>query len=125
MIDHRELTIINLKDSRGEVKFPQMAKIVKASLALSHGNADVERSFSKSKRVLTEDGAQMSERTLNAGMTILDAMKMYENNASKVPITKELLSLGRFARSSYSDFLENEKMKKVAAERMEVENLER
>lgn len=45
-IDHFWRDIIYEKTSLGSLKYPSIAKLVKASLSLSHGNSDVEREFS-------------------------------------------------------------------------------
>ncbi|KAJ8886442.1 hypothetical protein PR048_012653 [Dryococelus australis] len=59
-----------LKNSVGETRFPIIAILVKAPLALSHG-------FSSSSRYLTDDRASMCEQTLTSAMTVKSAMKHY------------------------------------------------
>ncbi len=66
--------VLNLTRTDGKPTYPNLEVIVKASLA--HGNADIERGFSTSGRVLTEDKAQMSECTLN-GIICIDTLKGY------------------------------------------------
>lgn len=67
---------------KGRLKYPNILKVVKASLALSHGNATIERGFSISVRILTGDRASMCESTLNALMTTKSALR-YSNNKPK------------------------------------------
>lgn len=100
------------KSLRGDPLFPTVCKVAIAVLTVSHGNSDVERGFSGSARVLTDDRASMSERTLNAVMTVKSALKLYDNKAHLVPIDKELLSLAHKAYQSYKIYLEDEKKKK-------------
>lgn len=113
-----------MKSSSGELKYPLLAEVVKAALSLSHGNADVERSFSKSKRVLTEDKAQMSERTLDAKLTVIDALKSYNNRAALVTITGDFITRAYGAHNSYMNYLEAEKNKKIKEDAMAAETLE-
>jgi hypothetical protein len=92
-------------------KYPLITKVVKACLSLSHGSADVERGFSRSKLILTEDKACMLERTLNAKLNIIDGMKKYSYRAALVPITQELVTAARLAHQKYLVYLEAEKVK--------------
>lgn len=67
----------------GEKKYPAVTKIVKAALALSHGNADVERGFSLSGNILNEDTANICERTLDAHLTVRDVVvNVFEGKGS-------------------------------------------
>jgi hypothetical protein len=63
-----------LKDGQGNPKYPLISGVVKASLSLSHGNADVERTFSKSGRILTEDKTCMGLKMLNTRLVICNGM---------------------------------------------------
>lgn len=58
--------IFDMKDLDEIPKFPAVTKIMKCFLSLTHGSADVERGFSVSGDVLTEDKTSMTEKTLNA-----------------------------------------------------------
>ena len=100
-------------------RYPTITRVIKAALALPHGSADVERGFSASALHLSEDRANMSERTLNARMIINDAMKKYDNLAHKVPITKQLLKLGQSAYRSYQMYLEEQKKAETEKHRLE------
>ncbi|KYN24381.1 hypothetical protein ALC57_04018 [Trachymyrmex cornetzi] len=71
------------KNSFGNIKYPVVSKVVKALLSLSHGNADVERGFSTSALILTDNRASMSEKTLNSYMIVKYALKMYNNLPQK------------------------------------------
>ena len=53
----------------------------------------------------------MSVRTLNARLTIADALKHFDNKPETVPITNELLLLAGQARRHYQDYLDAEKLK--------------
>lgn len=101
-----------MKSDRGEPKYPLISLVVKATLSVSHGNADVERGFSTSGRILSDDRASMSERTLDALMTIKGALRSYDNRPHLVPITKNLLMMAHRAYQSYKLYLDDEKRKK-------------
>jgi len=84
------------------LKFPSLGAVVKAALAVSHGQGDVERGLSSSGRTLTEDRASMSERTLNAYMVVKSAMSScFNNKPALVPMTKEILTYAEAASSKY------------------------
>ncbi|KAJ8883752.1 hypothetical protein PR048_015606 [Dryococelus australis] len=76
-IDNYWAQFFVLKNSMGDVKYPNVAILVEAVLSLSHGNADLERGFCVSSNFLTQDKASMSERTLNAAMTVKNTIKMF------------------------------------------------
>ena len=93
-------------------RFPTVERVVKASLSLSHGNADVERAFSTSGRTFTRTRSSMSERTLNALITVKSALKMYDNKPYLISLTPELLSMGRLAYKQYIAYLDREREKR-------------
>lgn len=101
-----------LKNSFGGIKYPVVSKVVKALLSLSHGNADVERGFSTSALILTDNRASMSEKTLNSYMVVKYALKKYNNLPHAVPITKELLNLARISHQKYDEYLEKKRKTK-------------
>lgn len=107
-IDHFWREILCQTNFLGDKKYPSLEKLIKAALCLSHGNSDVERGFSISKRVLAEDKSCMSEKVLNERLIIRDSLKKYKN-ASEVPITKELLKLAKSAHKSYDLYLEEKR----------------
>ncbi|XP_043465120.1 uncharacterized protein LOC122500314 [Leptopilina heterotoma] len=102
--------IFSLKSQVNNYKYPEIKRVVQNALALTHGNADVERGFSLSSRVLTEDKSNMSERTLNAKLYIIDALKKYDKMVYKVPITSNLIKLAQGAYKSYQLYLEKQKL---------------
>nr|XP_042899394.1 uncharacterized protein LOC110283431 [Parasteatoda tepidariorum]XP_042899395.1 uncharacterized protein LOC110283431 [Parasteatoda tepidariorum]XP_042899396.1 uncharacterized protein LOC110283431 [Parasteatoda tepidariorum] len=105
-IDHYWNTL--LKD---QLKYTNLSKVIKPALTLIHGSADVERGFSRSARIMTEDRASMSIRMLNARLTVSDALKVYKNKPEVVPVTKKFLNLASVAYKSYN-YIEQERKKK-------------
>ena len=63
---------------------------MKCAFALCHSNADVERSLSVNKRMLTKMNTKMSEETVNGLRSTKAAVQKY-GHASKVPITLEMV----------------------------------
>jgi len=115
-IDHFWNNIFDLKSGLGEIKYPIVTQVVKACLTLSHGSAEVERGFSKSGNILTDDKSAMSCRMLNGRLNIQDGLSRYNKKPELVPMTKELLLSARLAHSKYVNFLEESKKKKTEQE---------
>jgi hypothetical protein len=109
----------------GELKYLVLFKLVKGVLSLSHGQADVERDFSVSRRIVTYDRTSMKERTLNAYMNVKSALRTYDNKPHLVYISKDLLANTRCANQKYKAYLENERIKKEEAQRKKIEEEER
>lgn len=123
-IDHYWQKIFILKNGFGEPKYPTITKVVKASLTLAHGSADIERGFSTSGRVLTPDKASMSVETLNAKLFIKDGLRRFNNRPERVPITAKLLTSAQLAYSKYKEHLEKKKREKEDEERKKQEKEE-
>lgn len=119
-IDEYWSHIFDLKNSDAS-RYPLISYVVKAALSLPHGSADVERGFSTSGQLLTEDKTKMSKRSLNAKQIISDALKKYRGDLCKVPIPTELLNLGQTAYSNYKAYLDEQK--RIEEERLKKEAL--
>lgn len=111
-IDEYWSKLTSTKNSINKLKYPLTSMVTKAALVLSHENADVERSFLSSSRVLTEDRASLSERTLNCLMVVKSGIKIYNNKPELVPVTRELISSARGAYRSYETYLSEERRQK-------------
>lgn len=86
----------------GEKIYPNLELFIRTVLSLSHGNADIERGFSRSALIMTEDRAQMNLRTLNAIIDVKEGLK-YDG----ICIDMKLLKQAKMAYSSYNSYLEN------------------
>lgn len=73
-IDHFWSYVFELKTTFEKSKFSIISKLVKASLTLSYGSAEVECEFSVSSNILTDDKAAMSCRMLNSWLNIQDGL---------------------------------------------------
>ena len=108
---------IDLKDSDGGPKYHNVSMVVKACLTLSHGNADVERGFSRSGCILTENNTAMSLKMLNARLSVCDGMLAYDRKPHLVPVTRHLLTLAHQAHASYNAYLEKKNWKNLKPNR--------
>lgn len=117
--------VFEMERAGGVAKYPTLATVIKPLLSLSHGNADVERLFSSSGRLVTKERASMSERMVNSVLSVLDILKStYNNKVELVPITKELLSLASVAHRSYQAYLDKRKAEAELKEKQEFERQE-
>ena len=104
------------RDSSGD-KFVVLPKMVKCVLALCHSNADVERSLSMNKRMLTRLNTGMSEKKNVDGLRSVKAAVQEYGHASKVPISLEMVKLVQNSYRLYSLHLREEQEKKKHKER--------
>ena len=73
-VDHFWNKMFRRTDGSGD-RFELIPKMVKCALALCHSNADVERSLSVNKRMLTKQNVTMKDETLIGLRVIKDAIK--------------------------------------------------
>ena len=112
---------IDLKGSDGGPKYHNVSMVVNACLTMSHGNADVERGFSKSGCILTENNTAMSLKMLNARLYVCDGMLAYDRKPHLVPVTRHLLTLAHQAHASYNAYLEKKKLEESEAKQKKEE----
>jgi hypothetical protein len=98
---------MSMKNAVRLKKYSCLGKLVRACLSLSHGNADVERSFSVNKQVVTADRVSLGQETISALRFVKDAVRIQGNGqVSGVPVTHRMLQLARSAYSVYQEQLE-------------------
>ena len=85
-VDHYWKNIELIKKAVGDLKYPLIIKVVKAAISLAHGNAEVERGFSKSAKNVIKDSV-LSEASVNAIQSTKDGLKSVSNQSHTVPIT--------------------------------------
>lgn len=114
--------VFKMKSSSSVSKFPNLSKLIKLCLTLSHGNADVERSFSENKLVLTSGRTRISDATLNGYRSTSSFMKKYGQNPAKLPVNQTMLKSVRNARAMYLQRIELQKQaaKNMAASEADV-----
>lgn len=94
--------------------YPNLKHVFLNLICVSHGQADVERFFSTSGQFLTEDKAQITERTFNSVLNCMDGLKEYKNKIHLFPFSDDLILRARNARKSYGLYLEQNKLEKAA-----------
>lgn len=101
-IDSRWARIMQLKSGAGLQKYALLSKLVKALLCLPHGNADCERGFSENKH-LYEGRYSLCLASINGLRQTKTYLRRYDGNATKVPLTPELLRSVRKSRARYTE----------------------
>ena len=114
-VDHFWRKVFGGIDSSGD-KFVVLPKMVKCALALCHSSADVERSLSLNKRMLTKMNTRMSEETINGLRSTKAAVQEY-GHASKVPITLEMVKAVQNSYKLYSQHIREEEQRKKTKEK--------
>lgn len=85
-----------------------LTKLLKALLSLPHGNADVERGFSKNNRVL-HDRSSLSLESINGIRRTLSFAQRYDGDTCKFEIGRDVVKAVRNASKRYSKRLAQEK----------------
>ena len=119
-IDHFWNYVLNLKNAGEELKYPYLRKVVHTCLCIPHGNADVERSLSVNKKLVTAERSLLSEESVNGLRLTRDAVSMYKTIAD-VPVTKELLRNVKQAHRRYTERVEAEKSEALLLDRKQKE----
>ena len=107
--------MFDIKGNDGKLKYQLMEKVIKTSLVLPHGNADVERSLSVNINVVTDDRTLLSEQAINGIRMVKDAVAFYDpqhNQPKNIPFTKDLIKALKTAHACYQARLEEERTKK-------------
>ena len=126
-IDHFQAKVFTLKTTKNEVKYPDLEKLIKVCLTLSHGNADIERSFSETKNIVTSKHTLMSNHTLNGYKCVKSYMRRYDSKSEKLLFNQKLCMNVSNARKIYRERIEREQqaMKKCSQQIDKNVNLER
>ena len=84
--------------------------MVKCALALCHSNADVERSLSTNKRVVTKHNVSMKKETITGFQSVKAAVEEY-GGVDKVPITLDTVKTAENSCHLYNVHLREEQAK--------------
>ena len=102
--------MFNTPDKCGDF-FQVIPKMVKSALALCHSNADVERSLSTNKRMLTKNNTLLKPETLRGLRAIKCAIDEF-GGVTQIPITLDMINAADKSHSVYSQYLREELKKK-------------
>ena len=75
----------------GERKYPTLMKLARIALTLNHGNADIERGFSKNKLMVTSHRTRLSMPTISGLRTVSSYVAKYNSEPHKLPYSKDLI----------------------------------
>ena len=114
-VDHFWNKIFNKTDESGD-KFIILPKMVKCALALCHSNADVERSLSVNKRMLTKQNVAMKDETVKGLRAIKDEIK-HAGGITNVTVSLDMVKAAENSRRIYYNYLSEEKKKKEEKEK--------
>lgn len=118
-------SILQKKNSLGNIKYLYLSKLVKAVLSIYHGQADVERGFSTNRHYVTTSRASLNEKTINSLRTVEAEIRSRGGDLSKIPVTPKMLKYFREAHKMYKKYLEqNEKEKDAVNKRKHDDELQ-
>lgn len=109
-ICHYWAEVAKKKDVLGKKKYPNLCKLMKSCLTLSHGNSIPERGFSINNNIVTEERFSLSEIGIKSLRICKDFLKK-QDSVSKL-ISKELINQMQKARAEYASYLEQIKADK-------------
>ena len=96
-VDHFWNKIFNKTDESGD-NFIILPKMVKCALVLCHSNADVERSLSVNKRMLTKQNVAMKDETVKGLRAIKDEIK-HAGGITNVTVSLDMVKAAENSRS--------------------------
>ena len=108
-VDHFWKEVFIKKDNWGD-QFEVLPKMLKYALALCHSNADVERSLSINKRMLTKQNMSMKDETIIELRTTKAAVQDY-GGEQNVPVTLDMIKVVKKSHHLYAEHLRQEAAK--------------
>ena len=87
----------------GERKYPALMKLARIALTLNHGNADVERGFSKNKLLLTSHRTRLEMPAINGLRTVSSFVSKYWSELHRLPFSKDVANRIRSSHASYEE----------------------
>ena len=91
-VDEMWKTVLSSKYANGNVKYPQLTKLVRYIRSLPHSNAAAERTFSLLTDILTKKRNRLSVDSINAIAVVQSAVQQQEKTARTVMISDDQLS---------------------------------
>ena len=111
-VDHFWRKVFHIKLHTGLVKYTVLPKVVKTLLSIHHGNADVERSLSDNKKVVTGERVRLGEPTIR-GLRRTKELARGVGGACNIPFGKEMADAVKNSHRVYTKRLEDEAKEKL------------
>ena len=113
------------------MRYKLLPTVVKSALVLAQTNADSECSLSVNARIVTQERANLGEKTTIGLHIVKEAVRFFDPTSSqpeKIPVTQDLKKSVRAAHSAYRERLEQEneekeKKKEEARKRKEMSEM--
>ena len=87
----------------GERKYPALKKLARIALNLNHGNADVEREFSKNNLLLTSHRTRLEMPAINGLRTVSSYVSKYRGEPHRLSFSKDVANSIRSPHASYEE----------------------
>ena len=94
--------VLQLKRSGGDAKFPYLKSIITVCVSLAHGNADTERSFSETGKILTKHQNSTSCELINGLMSIKTCISV-NGSAATFLITSDAVLQCKQAKARHQE----------------------
>ena len=78
-------------------------KLARKALTLNHGNADVERRFSKNKLLLTSHRTRLDMPAINGLRMVSSYVSKYRSEPHRLPFSKDVANSIRSSHASYEE----------------------
>lgn len=109
--------VLQTKNSDSTPRCKVLGPLVKAVLCIAHGNAEVERSLSENKKMLSKERTLLTDSSVNGLRMVKDAVKVSCGSVADMNITKGLLEAGRKAHNVYKRRMEEEELERQQEKR--------
>ena len=111
------MTCTGRKTAAGTMKYSAQKKVVTSCLCLFNGNADVERSLSINKKILTPEQTLLSDAALTLTR---DAVSLH-GNVTSVSITRKMITCVQRSYKKYQERLEEKSQAELLKRKKHVE----
>ena len=100
----------------GERKYSALMKLARIALTLNHGNADVEKGFSKNKLLLKSHRTRFEMPAINGLRTVSSYVSRYGSKPQSLPFSRDVVNSIRSSHTNYEERKKKEKELKRKAE---------
>ena len=112
-VDHFWREVFKVKQANGQLKYPTLPKLLKTVMCIHHGNADVDRSLSDNKKIVTNHRVSLGKETLK-GLRRTKELSRGVGGAHNVDINKPIIDAAKSACRVYKERLEEQRKEREA-----------